>query len=177
MWWRDFVELRHDCVGVDTPIVLNPGGPSCPPLAAMPPCRRWLTWHAAVWRASGHVDNFTDPLVECKTCQHRARADKLVEDRGEVAPQDLAALGALVQQLGVPCPSCGARDAFTGTRPRPTHVQTAHSCILTNAHALPAHSPAQLQPPFPHRDRSNGRQQVRVWHCPSSGAPRCRSFS
>ncbi|MBI2019898.1 glycine--tRNA ligase [Candidatus Daviesbacteria bacterium] len=53
VWWKDVVQLREDMVGVDTSIMLNP----------------------KVWEASGHVEAFTDPLVECKVCHARIRAD------------------------------------------------------------------------------------------------------
>lgn len=53
MWWSRFVRERDDMAGIDTAIVMNP----------------------AVWEASGHVGEFTDPLVECKTCHQRFRAD------------------------------------------------------------------------------------------------------
>jgi glycyl-tRNA synthetase len=54
IWWRDMVELRDDIVGVDAAIMMNP----------------------RAWEASGHVDAFTDPLIECKICHQRFRADK-----------------------------------------------------------------------------------------------------
>lgn len=53
-WWRDIVQLRDDMVGIDAAIMMNP----------------------KAWEASGHVDAFTDPLVECKICHQRFRADK-----------------------------------------------------------------------------------------------------
>lgn len=52
-WWKDIVQSREDMVGIDTSIMMNP----------------------RVWEASGHVEAFTDPLVECKTCHERFRAD------------------------------------------------------------------------------------------------------
>lgn len=57
IWWRDCVQLRDDVVGVDAAIIMNP----------------------KVWEASGHVEAFTDPLVECKICHERFRADKKEE--------------------------------------------------------------------------------------------------
>jgi glycyl-tRNA synthetase len=65
-WWRSVVELRDDVVGLDAGIIMNP----------------------KVWVASGHVQNFTDPLVECKKCHRRFRADQVSgprhdEDGGE----------------------------------------------------------------------------------------------
>ncbi len=58
-WWRAMVQLRDDIVGLDSAILLNP----------------------EVWRASGHLENFTDPLVDCKECKMRWRADHLEGDR------------------------------------------------------------------------------------------------
>ena len=54
-WWRAMVQERDDIVGIDAAIIMNP----------------------LVWRASGHVATFTDPLIECKNCHHRFRADNL----------------------------------------------------------------------------------------------------
>jgi len=55
LWWKYFIHDREDMVGLDGSIILNP----------------------KVWEASGHVDGFKDPLVECKKCHHRFRPDKL----------------------------------------------------------------------------------------------------
>ena len=60
-WWRSNVELRDDVVGIDAGIIMNP----------------------RVWVASGHVQNFTDPLVECKKCHQRFRADQVTGPRHE----------------------------------------------------------------------------------------------
>ncbi len=56
-WWHDNVTVREDVVGIDTAILM----------------------HRAVWQASGHERNFTDPLVDCKTCKSRFRADQITE--------------------------------------------------------------------------------------------------
>ncbi|MFZ5364078.1 MAG: glycine--tRNA ligase [Patescibacteria group bacterium] len=63
-WWKKFVHSRTDMVGIDAALIMNP----------------------KVWEASGHLKNFTDPLVECKKCHERFRADKISGDK---------------------CPSCG----------------------------------------------------------------------
>src|SRR6266568_534805 len=55
LWWKRFVEDRSDMFGVDAAILMNQN----------------------VWKASGHVGGFSDPLVECKKCQHRFRTDQL----------------------------------------------------------------------------------------------------
>lgn len=67
-WWKFFVTSRPDIVGIDAAVMMNP----------------------KVWEASGHVSNFTDPLVDCKKCKSRYREDHLPEDNK--------------------CPSCGASD-------------------------------------------------------------------
>jgi glycyl-tRNA synthetase len=73
-WWRSMVQLRSDVLGLDAAILSPP----------------------AIWEASGHLQNFTDPLVDCRNCGARHRQDKL--DDPEV------------------CPSCGARGQFTEPR-------------------------------------------------------------
>jgi glycyl-tRNA synthetase len=55
VWWRDFVQQRADMVGLDASILMHP----------------------TVWKASGHVDNFTDPMVDCRECKRRFRADQV----------------------------------------------------------------------------------------------------
>ena len=59
VWWRKFVWERDDMVGLDSSILMNP----------------------EVWRASGHLDNFTDPLVDCRECRQRWREDQLEEKK------------------------------------------------------------------------------------------------
>lgn len=54
LWWKKFVQQRDDMVGIRGPIIMN----------------------SKVWEASGHIKNFTDPLIECKICHERIRADK-----------------------------------------------------------------------------------------------------
>ena len=73
-WWKTMVQLRHDIVGLDASILSPP----------------------AVWEASGHLENFTDPLVDCKECNGRFREDQL-EDPST-------------------CPACGAQNSFTEAR-------------------------------------------------------------
>ncbi len=58
-WWKQVVEMRKDMVGLDGAILMNP----------------------KVWEASGHVETFHDPLVECKKCHHRFRADKIADKK------------------------------------------------------------------------------------------------
>src|SRR5690349_11849444 len=58
LWWRTFIQLRRDMVGLDAGILMHP----------------------RIWEASGHVVNFNDPLVDCRTCKSRFRADHLIEE-------------------------------------------------------------------------------------------------
>jgi glycyl-tRNA synthetase len=73
-WWRAMVQERDDVVGIDAAIIMNP----------------------RVWEASGHVATFTDPMVDCRNCKKRFRADHLESDI---------------------CPECGAQGQFTEARP------------------------------------------------------------
>jgi glycyl-tRNA synthetase len=95
-WWSRYVHTRTDMVGLDAAILMNP----------------------KVWEASGHVANFNDALVDCKTCKARHRADHLIEDQVTevkvegVAPEELS---RLIVEKKVKCPSCGSLD-FTPAR-------------------------------------------------------------
>ena len=66
-WVRAFVNTRTDMTLLDSAILMNP----------------------AVWKASGHIDGFSDPLVDCKTCKTRHRADKLIEAATDINPEGL----------------------------------------------------------------------------------------
>ncbi len=85
-WWRDNVRLRADMVGLDASIIMHP----------------------MVWKASGHLDHFTDPMVDCKGCQRRFRADKV--DEVEWTHYCPATKGnKFVVPGGEHCRHCGAR--------------------------------------------------------------------
>lgn len=83
-WWKRFVYGREDLVGVDTPIIQHP----------------------KVWEASGHLQNFSDPLVECKRCHHRFRADHLLEARQAEPGYDKE---VPVDIKDIKCPDCGGQ--------------------------------------------------------------------
>jgi glycyl-tRNA synthetase len=89
LWWRTFVQRRRDMVGLDAGILMHP----------------------KVWEASGHVANFNDPLVDCKTCKSRFRADHLIEEKlgQHVDGKPPAELSAILEQANLPCPNCGNR--------------------------------------------------------------------
>lgn len=73
-WWKEMTQLHDDIVGLDASILM----------------------HSRVWEASGHVSNFTDPMVDCKQCKSRFRADQI--------------------DLNAPCPVCGNKGTFTAPR-------------------------------------------------------------
>jgi glycyl-tRNA synthetase len=89
LWWRTFVQRRRDVVGLDAGILMHP----------------------RVWEASGHVVNFNDPLVDCKTCKARFRADHLIEERLGIpaegkTPEEMS---KILADANSPCPKCGNR--------------------------------------------------------------------
>jgi len=73
-WWKEMTQLHDNIVGLDAAIMMHP----------------------KVWEASGHVDSFTDPMVDCRECKARFRADHI--------------------DLTAPCPNCGAKDSLTEPR-------------------------------------------------------------
>lgn len=74
LWWKEMTQLHDSIVGLDASILMHP----------------------RVWEASGHVSNFTDPMVDCKQCKSRFRADQI--------------------DLEGPCPVCGSKGTFTAPR-------------------------------------------------------------
>jgi len=95
-WWKKFVQESPYNVGMDSAILMNPN----------------------VWVASGHVGSFTDPLIDCKKCGVRFRADKLIEDQCEGVSADGwtdAQLNDYIHNHQVKCPECGSSD-FTDIR-------------------------------------------------------------
>ena len=96
-WWKKFVQESPTNVGLDAAILMNP----------------------AVWVASGHVGGFSDPLIDCKKCGTRHRADKLIEDftKGELTGDGWSneQLMEFIINNQVPCPDCGASN-FTDIR-------------------------------------------------------------
>jgi glycyl-tRNA synthetase len=87
-WWRAFVNRHADIHGLDSAIIQHP----------------------TLWRASGHEAGFVDPMVDCRSCKHRFRADHLAG----VDSTDLKKLAELIQDK--PCPNCGKSGTFTSPR-------------------------------------------------------------
>jgi len=99
-WWKKFVQENPYNVGVDCAILMNP----------------------QVWVASGHVGGFNDPLLDCKACKSRYRADKLIEDWNKENGIEIGVDGwsneqlvAYIKEKNVTCPYCGKSD-FTDIR-------------------------------------------------------------
>ncbi len=99
-WWKKFVQEIPQNVGLDSAIIMNP----------------------ETWVASGHVGGFSDPLMDCKECKTRHRADKLIEDYINEKGLDINPNGwtndkmaEYIAQEGIVCPSCGKAD-FTPIR-------------------------------------------------------------
>ncbi|ATZ17367.1 glycyl-tRNA synthetase [Williamsoniiplasma luminosum] len=96
LWWDTFVKRNPFNIGLDSSIILN----------------------SNVWKASGHIDGFNDPLIDCKKCHSRFRADKLILDFdpnkiiGSMSNQDLE---NYILESGIICPKCEAKD-FTNIR-------------------------------------------------------------
>lgn len=133
-WWRDFIERRPDCVPLESALLMNP----------------------RVWQASGHVQQFVDPLTECASCKKRTRADKLVKSavegllskgQGDRVPANLhdpATLGSLglvelgdaISSIGIACPSCGTKGSAGLGSPRTFNLlfQTHVGPVLPQDH-------------------------------------------
>ncbi len=96
-WWKKFIQEEKNSYGLDAAIIMNP----------------------EVWVASGHVASFSDPLIDCKSCKSRHRADKLIEDFTEGKETgdgwDNNRLEKFISDNKIACPKCGKRD-FTGIR-------------------------------------------------------------
>ncbi|NLB37591.1 MAG: glycine--tRNA ligase [Clostridiales bacterium] len=93
-WWQKFVQENPYNVGLDSAILMNP-----------------LTWVA-----SGHVGGFTDPLMDCKDCKTRHRADKLIEDTGmNPAGWSFEQMSEYIANNKIACPECGSCN-FTEIR-------------------------------------------------------------
>ncbi|MTD29993.1 glycine--tRNA ligase [Planomicrobium sp. YIM 101495] len=94
-WWQKFVQESPYNVGLDAAILMNP----------------------KTWEASGHLGNFNDPMIDCKSCKTRHRADKLIEDALDAKGIEMIVDGLsfekmaeLIQEHDIKCPTCGKLD-------------------------------------------------------------------
>ena len=101
-WWKKFIQESPYNVGVDCAILMNP----------------------QTWIASGHLGGFSDPLMDCKQCHERFRADKVIEDYcaennieldGAVDAWTQEQMKNFIDEKQIPCPTCGKHD-FTDIR-------------------------------------------------------------
>ena len=101
-WWKKFIQENPYNVGVDCAILMNP----------------------QTWVASGHLGSFSDPLIDCKECHERFRADKIIEDymeanniekEGSVDAWSKDEMTDYIKKEGIACPSCGKHN-FTDIR-------------------------------------------------------------
>ncbi|MBS9775286.1 glycine--tRNA ligase [Candidatus Gracilibacteria bacterium] len=103
LWLKEFIQKRTDTMLIDCALIMNP----------------------KVWEASGHVGGFSDPLMDCKSCKARWRADKIIDEHiknGAEEPENYAGdktesavLETYIKNEKIACPDCGATD-FTGIR-------------------------------------------------------------
>ena len=94
-WWKKFIQECPYNVGLDAALLMNP----------------------QVWVASGHVGGFSDPLMDCRDCKTRHRADQLIEAQTGVAPNGWSdqQMMDFIKEKGIECPNCGSRN-FTDIR-------------------------------------------------------------
>ena len=94
-WWKKFVQESPYNVGLDAAILMNP----------------------QTWVASGHVGGFSDPLMDCKDCKTRHRADQLIEQQSDAVPNGWtnAQMMEFIKENGLKCPDCGSTN-FTDIR-------------------------------------------------------------
>lgn len=90
-WWQRFVQEQRNVVGLDSAILMNP----------------------KTWEASGHIGGFSDPLIDCKACKSRHRADHLIERFDDTIHADGMSeeqMTEVIQTHRIPCPKCGKFD-------------------------------------------------------------------
>ena len=91
-WWKRFVQEDNDCFGIDAAILMNP----------------------KVWEASGHVQSFGDPKMDCKNCKTRHRADTIIENftKGKISAEGMTneEMEEYIAVNDIKCPVCGKRD-------------------------------------------------------------------
>lgn len=101
-WWKKFIQEPINCVGLDSSILMNP----------------------RVWEASGHIGGFSDPLMDCKKCKSRFRADHLIEDYMKSNDEEPSApvdswsneeMEEYINENQIKCPECGEFD-YTNIR-------------------------------------------------------------
>lgn len=116
-WWQRFVSRNPYNVGIQSAILMNP----------------------QVWKASGHLDTFNDPLMDCKECKTRHRADKLIEEFSHhsvnAGIMSISEMEQYIEDHKVPCPHCGKHN-FTPIRQFNLMFKTFQGVIEDNQNAI-----------------------------------------
>ncbi|MCH5206648.1 MAG: glycine--tRNA ligase [Oscillospiraceae bacterium] len=114
-WRKKFIQENKYNVGLDSAILMNP----------------------QTWVASGHVGGFSDPLMDCKDCKTRHRADKLIEDFGETTADgwENSKMLEYIREKGIKCPNCGSTN-FTDIRQFNLMFKTAQGTVEDNKSEL-----------------------------------------
>lgn len=117
LWWQSFVSRNPYNVGIQSAILMNP----------------------SVWKASGHLDTFNDPLMDCRQCKTRHRADKLIEEfsgntvnAGVMTNEEME---SYIAEHKIPCPNCGGHD-FTSIRQFNLMFKTFQGVTEDNTNAI-----------------------------------------
>ncbi|MGV3487738.1 MAG: glycine--tRNA ligase [Tuberibacillus sp.] len=119
-WWKKFVQESEYNVGLDAAILMNP----------------------KTWEASGHLKNFNDPMIDCKQCKSRHRADKLLESQIDekelgrsIEGMSFEEMEQLIKDRHIECPNCGAHD-FTPIRQFNLMFKTYQGVTETSADTI-----------------------------------------
>ncbi|WP_078408371.1 glycine--tRNA ligase [Priestia abyssalis] len=119
-WWKKFIQESPYNVGLDAAILMNP----------------------KAWEASGHLGNFNDPMIDCKNCKARHRADKLIEEKLQEKDIEMIVDGLsfdqmmnLIKEHDIKCPECGS-DNFTEIRQFNLMFKTHQGVTETSANEI-----------------------------------------
>ncbi|MEG1310266.1 MAG: glycine--tRNA ligase [Bacilli bacterium] len=127
-WWKRFIQQSNNSYGVDAAILMNP----------------------KVWEASGHVSGFSDPLIDCKECKTRHRADKLIEQfTTEINPDTLSdtEMVSYIKEHNIVCPKCGKMN-YTDIRQFNLMFETRRGVIKDDKSGLVYLRPETAQGEF-----------------------------
>lgn len=117
LWWQSFVTRNPHNVGIQSAILMNP----------------------KVWEASGHLETFNDPLMDCRECNTRHRADKLIEEFStepiNAGAMSLEEMENYIEEHQVPCPKCGKHN-FTKIRQFNLMFKTFQGVVEESSNAI-----------------------------------------
>lgn len=117
LWWQSFVTRNPHNVGIQSAILMNP----------------------KVWEASGHLETFNDPLMDCRECNTRHRADKLIEEFSKepinAGAMSLEEMENYIEEHQVPCPKCGKHN-FTKIRQFNLMFKTFQGVVEESSNAI-----------------------------------------